>query len=65
MGQERRQFLIATGALLAARLAHAQQPRQARTIGYLHPGSSTLERGKWQKWIPDALRRLRVTRVIE
>lgn len=58
MGQgNRRQFLISTGALLAARLAHAQQPQQPRTIGFLEPGSSTDGRARfWQTRLPDELR---------
>ena len=37
---QRRKFLIATGALFAVRLAHAQQPRKA-TIGFLSVNSRT------------------------
>jgi putative tryptophan/tyrosine transport system substrate-binding protein len=51
MGQKRRQFLIATGALLAAQLARAQQPQRLRRIGLLgvnhpdHPGAKQLRMG--------------------
>lgn len=58
MGQsKRRRFLIATGALLAARLAIAQQ--SPRRIGWLtSDGPETRRMGFYGKWASDALPRL-------
>jgi len=59
MGQKRRQFLIATGALLAARLTHAQERPRVRRIGLLglnhpeNPAAKQLRTG-----VVDALRKL-------
>lgn len=58
MGQnKRRQFLIATSALLTARLGHAQQ--SPRRIGWLtSDGPETRRAQFYRKWASDALPRL-------
>lgn len=60
MGQvRRRQFLIATGALLAARLADAQPPQKLRRIGILSPAvNGSAQQQRLQRWLRDALQRV-------
>lgn len=60
MGQiRRRQFLISTGALLAAPLARAQQSMKVRRIGYLSPEVAESEPGRRnQRLIRESLRRV-------
>jgi putative ABC transport system substrate-binding protein len=60
MGQtRRRQFLIATGALLAAPPASAQQTIKVRRIGYLSPEVAESEPGRRnQRLIRESLRRV-------
>jgi putative ABC transport system substrate-binding protein len=50
----RRQFLAATGALLAVHLAHAQQPQKVRKIGFLSVGNTN---SSYRKALPESLRR--------
>lgn len=60
MGQvRRRQFLISTGALLAAPLARAQQTMKVRRIGYLSPEVAESEPGRRnQRLLRESLRRV-------
>lgn len=55
----RRRFLLATGALLAAPLARAQQTTKVRRIGYLSPEVAESETGRRnQRLIRESLRRV-------
>lgn len=55
----RRQFLISTGALLAAPLAGAQQTTKVRRIGYLSPEVAESEPGRRnQRLLRESLRRV-------
>lgn len=56
---QRRRFLIASGALLAAPLAHGQQTQKVKRIGYLSPEVAESEPGRRnQRLLRESLRRI-------
>ena len=56
---QRRRFLVATGTLLAASLAHGQPTQKVRRIGYLSPEVAESEPGRRnQGLIRESLRRI-------